>query len=152
MALPKFPVEGGCACGAIRYRLKAQPLALYACHCKRCQSYACAYTLSMPVRRADVELSGAEPVEHNAPADSGRMARIFFCGSCHTRVWHAPAVPDLLILMAGTLDDTSWVAPVAHIWTKYRQPGSYIAPGTLSFEGQPPARELLFEAWNKAIG
>ena len=144
-------LEGGCACGAVRYGLNAQPLSLYACHCKRCQSYACAYTLSMPVRRVDVELSGAEPVEHNAPTDSGRMARIFFCGICHTRVWHAPALPELLTVMAGTLDDTSWVAPVAHIWTKHKQPGSHIDADTLSFEGQPPARELLFQAWNKAI-
>jgi hypothetical protein len=26
MALPEFPGEGGCQCGAVRYRLKAHPL------------------------------------------------------------------------------------------------------------------------------
>ena len=29
--------EGGCQCGAIRYRLLRAPVALYACHCSDCQ-------------------------------------------------------------------------------------------------------------------
>lgn len=148
ITLPHFPISGGCACGAVRYRLKAPPLAVYACHCKRCQKYTGAYTLSMPVRRADVELSG-EPVEHNEPADSGRMTRIFFCPACHVRVWHAPSNPEQLTLMAGTLDDTSWLVPVAHIWTATKQPG--VATGEARcFPGPPPSREALFELFARA--
>eukprot|EP01036_Dinobryon_divergens_P058580 gene58580-78143_t len=37
MKLPQFPVDGGCQCGAVRYRLLAAPLGIYACHCKDCQ-------------------------------------------------------------------------------------------------------------------
>jgi hypothetical protein len=151
VALPKFPIEGGCVCRAIRYRLNAPPVGVWACHCKRCQAYTGAYTISMPVRRADIEISGITPVEHNAPADSGRMARIFFCPNCHTRVWHAPAVADNLTLMAGTLDDTSWVTPVAHIFTRYKQAGTHIDPQALSYEDAAPDRALLLAAWRNAL-
>jgi len=151
IVLPRFPITGGCACGVVRYRLNAPPLSLYACHCLRCQKYTGSFTLSMPVRRVDIELSGTEPVEHNEPADSGRMARIFFCPNCHTRVWHAPAIPELLSIMAGTLDNTSWLAPVGHIWTKHKQPGVLIEDVALCFDGQPPNRELLYDAFRRAI-
>jgi len=150
LSLPTFPVSGGCVCGAVRYRLNAPPLSLYACHCRRCQAYTGAYTLAMSVRHIDVELSGIGPVEHNAPTDSGRLARIFFCPNCHARVWHAPAVSELLTLMAGTLDDTSWLTPVAHIWTQYKQRGVSVEQGTPCFEGPPPSREALYEAFRSA--
>lgn len=31
------PYSGGCLCGALRYRVTAEPLTLYACHCTDCQ-------------------------------------------------------------------------------------------------------------------
>ena len=150
IVLPQFPITGGCACGAVRYRLNAPPLSLYTCHCMRCQKYTGSFTLSMPVRRADVALSGTEPAEHNEPADSGRQSRIFFCPNCHVRVWHAPTVPELLTIMAGTLDDTSWLVPVGHIFAQYRQPGVLIDDGALCFKGPPPSREVLYEAFRRA--
>jgi hypothetical protein len=57
MKLPQFPVEGGCQCGAVRYRLKARPLVVYVCHCKNCQRFSgTTHMLSMFVKADDVEL------------------------------------------------------------------------------------------------
>jgi hypothetical protein len=33
-------LEGGCACGTIRYRQTASPLIVHACHCRDCQRLA----------------------------------------------------------------------------------------------------------------
>ena len=50
-ALPAFPVEGGCVCGAVRYRLSGRPRTLYACYCHDCQRFSGgAHSMSMPVR------------------------------------------------------------------------------------------------------
>lgn len=32
-----FPMEGGCCCGHIRYRLERAPIAVHCCHCTSCQ-------------------------------------------------------------------------------------------------------------------
>jgi len=153
LTLPQFPQEGGCVCGAIRYRLKAAPLSLYACHCKRCQSYSGgAYSMSMPALRKDVEILQGAPTEYSEQTASGRTLRVYFCAHCGTRVWHAPAhSPDQINLKPGTLDDTGWIAPVAHLWTSHMQPGTRIEDGTLCIEGQPETREPLYEVWSKAL-
>ena len=148
---PAFPIEGGCVCGAIRYRLNAAPLSLYACHCKRCQSYSGgAYSMSMPALRKDFEILQGVATEYNEPADSGRTLAVFFCAKCGTRVWHAPAhSPEQINIKPGTLDDTSWIAPVAHLWTSRMQPGTRLEDDAVCIEGQPASREPLYEAWAK---
>ena len=30
-------LEGGCACGAVRYRLTSAPMFVHCCHCRDCQ-------------------------------------------------------------------------------------------------------------------
>jgi len=32
-----FPVEGGCDCRTVRYRLQCAPLFVHCCHCRWCQ-------------------------------------------------------------------------------------------------------------------
>ena len=32
-----FPIEGGCACQAVRYRMETRPLFVHCCHCRWCQ-------------------------------------------------------------------------------------------------------------------
>jgi hypothetical protein len=32
-----FPLEGGCDCGEVRYRLTTRPLIVHCCHCRWCQ-------------------------------------------------------------------------------------------------------------------
>jgi hypothetical protein len=152
LALPEFPQTGGCVCGAIRYRLDAPPLSLYACHCKRCQSFSGgAYSMSMPALRKDFVVLQGEPREFQDPAASGRTVRVFFCANCGTRVWHAPAhSPDQINIKPGTLDDTSWIAPVAHLWTSRMQPGTRIEDDAVCIEGQPASRDPLYEAWANA--
>ena len=58
--LPAFPVEGGCQCGAVRYRITGAPLAVYNCHCRDCQrSSGATHSMSMPIARERLEhLSG----------------------------------------------------------------------------------------------
>ena len=82
--------EGGCQCGAIRYRLLRAPAALYACHCRDCQKQSSsAFGLSMWVERDAVEFTGAEPRIYRTCGDSGKEKVCAFCGECGTRLYHA---------------------------------------------------------------
>jgi hypothetical protein len=146
--LPAFPVEGGCICGAVRYRLSASPLGIYNCHCKDCQrSAGSAFSSSMVVRREEFTIIAGETLVYDKRADSGNLVRQHSCPVCHTRLYNIPlANPAIYVVRPGTLDDSSWAQPVGNIWTASRAPWVEIDPTQPSFAGQGTSREPLFAA------
>jgi hypothetical protein len=153
MKLPQFPVEGGCQCRAVRYRITAAPLGVYNCHCKDCQrSSGATHSMSMFMRRADVVHLHGALTHFDKAADSGRTVRMLGCAACGTKVWNEPlASAQFLVLKPGTLDDMSWAAPVGNIWTASKAPWVEIDPALVNFPGQPVDRQPLFDAWARAI-
>ena len=149
MKLPQFPVEGGCQCGAVRYRLLAAPLGIYACHCKDCQRFSgTTHTLSMVVRAETVELTAGALTGFDKAADSGRTVRMLGCAACGTKIWNEPlASPAIRVVRPGTLDDSSWARPVGNIWTDRAVPWVTIDPSVPNFAGQPTDRQPLFDAF-----
>lgn len=150
--LPEFPVEGGCLCGAARYRLTGAPLGSYNCHCKDCQrTSGGTHTMSMPVARERLEHLSGELMHYDKPADSGRTVRMVGCARCGTKLWNEPlASPQMLVLKPGTLDDSSWAVPVGNIWTDSALPWADIDPAQVNFPGQPSDRQPLYDAWTAA--
>ena len=153
MKLPQFPVEGGCQCGAVRYRLKAAPLGVYACHCKDCQRFSgTTHTMSMVVNAGDAELTKGTLAGFDKAADSGRTVRMLGCSACGTKIWNEPlSSPTLLIMKPGTLDDASWARPVGNIWTDRALPWVEIDKSQPNFAGQPSSRQPLFDAYAAEI-
>jgi hypothetical protein len=143
------PYEGGCLCGAIRYRLNAEPLTFYVCHCTDCQKQtSTSFNLSMPVARESFELVRGEPGAYSVPLSGGRSWNGRYCTTCITRVWsEPPKVPQVINLRPGTLDDTRWLRPVGHIWTRRAQKWVDIPSDTLNYEGQPPDMGPMIRAF-----
>lgn len=152
--LPNFPLEGGCICGAIRYRLSAPPLGVYNCHCKDCQrSAGSAFTSSMIVKRETLTVIAGETDIYDKTAQSGRVVRQHSCGVCSTRLFNEPlSSTTIYVLRPGTLDDSSWAIPVGNIWTDSKAPWVEIDPAVPNFPGQPDSREPLFGAWRQRFG
>jgi hypothetical protein len=150
MTMPA-PYEGGCACGAVRYRLAGEPLTLYACHCTDCQRHGGAsFVLSMIIRKDALHLLRGTPRDYavEVPGSPSRHGK--FCVACATRLWGEPAkFPAVSVLRPGTLDDTTWLEPVAHLWTRSRQRWVRIPEGALVFETQPPDLTALVGAWRE---
>ena len=121
---PVLPIEGGCACGALRYELSAPPVMIYNCHCRNCQKITgSAFTISATVFENALRFSRGEPKRTQWRADSGNERYGLCGGDGGTRIANAQsASPGVLSLRAGTFDDTSWVEPVGDIWTKSAQP------------------------------
>ena len=145
------PYEGGCICGAIRYRVTAEPLTVYVCHCTDCQCQSGAsFALSMIVVRGACEVLQGEPREFSQQLEDGRNKQSRFCSTCGTRLWGEPAAyPQILVVSPGTLDDTSWISPVAHIWTRSAQPWVTIPDDILRIERQPEDSMTLINAWRE---
>lgn len=141
-------LEGGCLCGAIRYRVNDDPLTLYACHCTDCQRQSgSAFGLTMIVARTAFELLRGEPLELDLTTPDGRRRRPRLCGACGTRVYNESSVEQVLAVRGGSADDIASLRPIGHIWTRSAQPWVVIPEGALSYPGQPEDMGELVRAW-----
>ena len=169
--IPPAPHPGGCLCGAVRYRIEMQPMAVNACHCTDCKrSSGAPFAVflhvardRLVVERPLVEPPPVDPPPLNAPplnggdlirfrktADSGREIDIARCARCGTRVWHEPlAAPQLVFVAAGTLDDPSWVVATSHIWTSRMAADVVAAPDALIFEEAPSDRQAIWDRFSE---
>ena len=135
----KLPQTGGCHCGAIRYEITEEQQSVYTCHCTDCQRLtSSAFSMGVIVPEKAFRLMGAEPRQLQRTADSGRISTRLVCPNCGTWVCGLPR-DGLHRVRAGTLDDTSWLRPTRHIWTRSKQPWITIADGDEVFEKGPPA-------------
>ena len=131
----------------MRYRISARPRAVNACHCLDCkrQSGSDAGIFLHQPRETFVCEQG-EFATYRKTADSGRHIDISRCATCGTRMWHEPvAVPGLVLICAGTLDDSSWVIPTSHIWLSSASGAAAIADDAILFDLAAPDRQLLWD-------
>lgn len=136
-------IEGGCRCGAVRYRVNADPIPpAYCCHCLVCQTWSgSAFTEQAVVAEAKIEVIAGEVEVYINTTESGARSTQRLCGTCHTRLWNTnSARPDIAVIRAGTLDCSPELSPRAHIWTKRKQPWIEIGEGIPQWpEGATPA-------------
>ncbi|MEM5474567.1 GFA family protein [Hoeflea sp. AS60] len=136
-SVPSLPLTGGCQCGRVRYRLLAQPLVFYLCHCTECQRHtSSAFGESLRFMREALDVDpGLSCVTRMS--ESGKKRQGWFCPDCGVRIWHSTSGSAEINIKAGTLDDTSWLVPAGHIWCSSKQPFMKISEDELSYEGQP---------------
>ena len=114
-------IEGGCACGAVRYALKAAPMVVHACHCTDCQRLTgSAFALNAWIEKSQVDLLSGEPASFKFTT-GGRNNSVYFCSQCGTYVW-TDYRPGFWFVRAGTLDNPKALAPDVHIFTRSKQP------------------------------
>jgi hypothetical protein len=103
---------GGCICGAVRYRIEAEPVRSFQCQCRDCQrDTGSGHASVMVFPRAAMKVTG-EAAEHLRSADSGAAKRKVFCGQCGSPLYNKPQnVPDMIGVYVGTLDDPSAFQP-----------------------------------------
>jgi hypothetical protein len=138
----KLPQTGGCQCGRLRYEITQTPTLVYTCHCTECQRLTgSAFSMALVVAADAFYLKGPEPRSTQRTADSGRTVTHWVCPDCGTWIWSGPrpdpATQDALRVLAGTLDDTSWLRPTVHFWTRNAQPWVVLPDGDQKFETQP---------------
>src|SRR5712691_12458335 len=111
--------EGGCACGAVRYRLTSDPLFTNCCHCLNCQRQTgSAFVINLLIEADRVELLAGDPQPVDVPRDDGSRQKIFRCSTCQVAVFSQYTRPEVRFVRGGTLDQTSSVVPDVHIFTR----------------------------------
>jgi hypothetical protein len=127
-----YPIEGGCDCRLIRYRLQSAPLIVHCCHCRWCQrETGTAFALNAMIEAERVIHLKTEPEIIDTPSQSGRGQKIARCPTCRIALWshYAGAGPILRFVRVGTLDDPDALAPDIHIYTASKQPWVVLPEG-----------------------
>jgi hypothetical protein len=131
--------EGGCACGALRYRLASEPMFVHCCHCLNCQRQTgSAFVINLLIEADRVELLAGEPQPVDVPRDDGSVQRIYRCPDCQVAVFSEYGRPEVRFVRVGTLDDPASVAPDVHIFTRSKLPW-------VELPGSVPAVEVYYD-------
>ena len=107
-------IEGGCRCGAVRYRAEGEPAHHAVCHCRDCQMASGAPMVAWLAMPSDgFAITSGEAASYTAPSGSTRQ----FCAQCGTPLFfvNEAVLPGIVDIQSVTLDDPDSVAPQAQI-------------------------------------
>jgi len=134
-------IEGGCACGAVRFRISGDLIGSGACHCRACQ-YAAggAPTYVVLAPAAGFAVTKGEPKVYYSKGDSGADVGRAFCPDCGTPLYSMAADGSMpfMPVKVGALDDPSVHSPQIHLYVSEAQPWHQMAPGLPQFPKMPP--------------
>jgi hypothetical protein len=129
------PLEGGCSCGELRYRLTSEPLFVHCCHCLNCQRQTgSAFVINLLIETDRLEVLAGTPSAVDVPRDDGSKQTIFRCPTCQVALYSQYTRPQIRFVRAGTLDDPSTVKPDVHIFTRSKVPWVTLPDSVPAFE------------------
>ena len=137
----EFSAEGGCSCGAVRYRLTSRPMFVNCCHCRWCQRESGAsFALNAIIEADRVVVLGVSPEVVQTPSESGKGQKIARCPSCRVALWsnYAGSGEAIHFVRVGTLDNPDLLPPDMHIYTQSKQPWVLLPAAT-------PASEAFYD-------
>ncbi len=129
-------LEGGCSCGAMRYRLTSAPMFTHCCHCLDCQKQTGgAFAINALIETDRIEMLQGEPVIVEMPSPSGRGHEIYRCPACQVALWSNYGRRSYLrFVRVATLDAPHAIAPDVHIFTRSKAPWVRLPEGARAFE------------------
>lgn len=146
---PRLPLTGGCSCASIRYQIDSFPLGLYACHCTDCQRQSgSAFAMTMPVATLSFSITDGAPKAWRRSVGDAQVTA-WICDNCGVRLYGERDVrPGSLNVRAGTLDDTSWLRPAAHLFMRSAPRWECFADSSICFETWPDDLKATIRSWH----
>jgi hypothetical protein len=131
--------EGGCECGAVRFRMTADPIFVNCCHCRDCQKITgSAFAVNAMVESDRVVLDAGD----NKLSEEKGAAR---CRQCRSLLWaeHPEFGGRIKFVRVGTFDEAERISPDAHFFVRSKHrwveiPNDVRAFDTLPGESDPP--------------
>ena len=126
-------IEGGCLCGAVRWRYQGPVNWTAHCHCESCRrNCAAPMTTFVGVPREAFAWTGASVATYV----SSPGVRRCFCGNCGSPVaFDADHYADEIHLYAAGHDDPSALRPQVHVFWSEALPWLHMEDGLRRFEG-----------------
>ncbi len=140
--------DGGCACGAVRYRATGAPMIVHCCHCGHCQrETGSAFVINFIIESDRVEHLKGEPELIKTPSASGKGQMIARCPDCKVAVWsnYSGMGDKTRFIRAGTLDEPNSVEPDVHIYTSTKLDWVALPAGKPAFAEFYPPKDVWSE-------
>jgi hypothetical protein len=131
-------MSGRCLCGKLTYRADAEPALVCVCHCKDCQRQAgTAFATLVIIPNETFKMVG-ESKTFTQPGGSGQPVERRFCPECGSTVaLDVSALPNMVLITSGTLDDTSFVKPTRNIFCDSAQSWVPLTQDTQNYPAAP---------------
>jgi hypothetical protein len=125
---------GRCLCGAVTYEITGDPIVTAVCHCTHCQKQSGAmFSTNIMVQQAQFHQTG-ETRTYEDFGDSGKKVLRNFCPKCGSPITSAiEAMPGMVAVKAGTLDNFKDVQPAIEVYTDHAADFVPRVPGIPSF-------------------
>ncbi|MBE7204469.1 MAG: GFA family protein [Parafilimonas terrae] len=110
--------EGGCLCGALRFLVAGDPVAVSICHCENCRKNSgSAFSVNAIFAGRVLELAGT-PAVYEDVGETGNVVRRLFCGRCGTPIESQSvySVPGYTVIKAGAFDDPARFVPDSEVY------------------------------------
>lgn len=135
-----FLQHGSYNCQSIRYPITDAPLFTQICHCTVCQKRTgSAFFINVMVFEIDFTLTKGAPERYSSATGSSAELSAFACPSCRDILHYThPGYQRIIFIQGGTLDDSSWLKPQAHIFTKSK-------PAWVELSDEIPAYPEMYE-------
>jgi hypothetical protein len=127
--------EGGCLCGAVRFRCEGEPINVRTCHCRNCQK-----AMGSPFFARALFPQTALTIEGETEryASSETLERVF-CKTCGTRLFGWRKNGTAAGVALATFDDRNAFAPTEHIWVSEKMNWVKLDDGLPQYPAMPPA-------------
>jgi hypothetical protein len=127
---------GTCLCGQVRYSFPGQPLLTAICHCRHCQKQGgSAFSTVCAVPATGFEQTGVTRIFADK-GDSGEAVARHFCPECGSPILSiAAALPDLILIKAGTMDGFADLVPTLEAYCDSRLSWLSALAGAAQFAG-----------------
>ncbi|MEG1452517.1 GFA family protein [Brevundimonas sp.] len=111
-------LEGGCNCGAIRYKMEADVQHHALCHCTDCRKASGAPAVSWALVRNDQITITGTPKSYASSEGAQRQ----FCGDCGTSLFYIneTVFPGMIDVQSATLDNPAAIPLQGQIQTAER--------------------------------
>ena len=126
--------EGGCLCGAVRFRCEGEPINVRICHCRNCQkAMGSPFYARALFAQSAVSVTG-EPARYPSSAALDRL----FCKTCGTRLFSWRTNGTVTGVSLAAFDDRNAFAPTEHIWVSEKMDWVKLDDGLLQYQETAP--------------
>ena len=135
--------EGGCVCGATRYRTKGCPARVSLCSCSWCRKRTgSALGISVYFTDDNVEFVQASLGRYRLTSDAGRWIDQEFCTGCGSPLtWTLEFRPGYRGIAGGSFDDPAfWYTPDRYAFMRTKPDWLEIKGKLELFQAMPPSR------------